>query len=153
MTQFHNEWIDAFLLYITVFIEHHPNRIKELLKYMHTIRLSAKRWPKGWTLYDLQFRLRKSVSPHSSWAVIDSELWHLYMNDSPHFSHRCQTCKGSHPSSLCYHSFNNTAPHISNVPSRPVRPFSNFRGRNLGGHPRNRFPTPQLFMGIRPYTY
>ncbi|CAG2255924.1 SLC35A1_2_3 [Mytilus edulis] len=52
----------------------------ELLKYMQTVRLGAKRYAGlGWKLYDEQFRLRRSQEPAGSWSVIDTELWLLYI--------------------------------------------------------------------------
>ena len=49
-----------------------------MLKYIHTIRLSQ-----GWKNYDKQFRLRKWQDPISSWALIDQELWLLYLLSKP----------------------------------------------------------------------
>ena len=50
---------------------------------MYTIRLGAKRLAgHGWVHYDEQCRLRKALNPSSSWAVVDTELWLLYMNNS-----------------------------------------------------------------------
>ncbi|CAG2243366.1 unnamed protein product [Mytilus edulis] len=46
---------------------------------MHSIRLGAKRCALGWKSYDEQFRLRMSQDPAGSWAVVDPELWLLYM--------------------------------------------------------------------------
>ncbi|CAG2229749.1 unnamed protein product [Mytilus edulis] len=64
--------------------EHSLGRLQELLKYMSVVRLGAKRNPNnlGWKLYDEQFRLRKTLDPASSWAIVDPELWLLYMADS-----------------------------------------------------------------------
>ena len=76
-------WTDAFINFIDVFCPVHKNRCNELLKYMHTIRLGAKRLAgHDWVHYDEQFRLRKALNPSSSWAVVDTELWLLYMNNS-----------------------------------------------------------------------
>jgi hypothetical protein len=50
---------------------------------MYTIRLGAKRSAgHGWVHYDEQFMLRKALNPSSSWAVVNTELWLLYMNNS-----------------------------------------------------------------------
>ena len=76
-------WTDAFINFIGVFCSVHKDRCNELLKYMYTIRLGAKRLAgHGWVHYDEQFRLRKALNPSSSWAVVDTELWLLYMNNS-----------------------------------------------------------------------
>ena len=76
-------WTDAFINFIGVFCSVHKDRCNELLKYMYTIRLGAKRLAGHcWVHYDEQFRLRKALNPSSSWAVVDTELWLLYMNNS-----------------------------------------------------------------------
>ena len=73
-------WTDAFLIDTSICLTIHVSRFQELLKYMQTIRLGAKRNTGfGWKLYDEQFRLRKAQEPVSSWAIIDTELWLLYM--------------------------------------------------------------------------
>ena len=76
-------WTDAFLIYTSIYCTIHVLRLQELLKYMQTIRLGAKRNAGfRWKLYDEQFRLRKAQEPASSWAIIDTELWLLYMQPS-----------------------------------------------------------------------
>ncbi|XP_063423641.1 uncharacterized protein LOC134707625 isoform X3 [Mytilus trossulus] len=76
-------WTTAFIIFTSIYCTLHPGRFQELLKYMSVIRLGAKRCNNlGWKLYDEQFRLRKAFDPTGSWAVIDSELWLIYMNDS-----------------------------------------------------------------------
>ncbi|CAG2230130.1 unnamed protein product [Mytilus edulis] len=73
-------WTDAFLIYISIYCTIHTSQFQELLKYMQTVRLGAKRYAGlGWKLYDEQFRLRRSQEPAGSWSVIDTELWLLYM--------------------------------------------------------------------------
>ena len=50
---------------------------------MAIVRLGAKRvLGITWKLYDEQYRLRKEHDPTSSWAVVDTELWLLYMSNS-----------------------------------------------------------------------
>lgn len=73
------QWTSAFIVYCSIYVTVHPNRIQELLKYMHVIRLAAERSTMGWRLYDEQFRLRKANDPSSSWSVIDTELWLFYI--------------------------------------------------------------------------
>ena len=76
-------WTSAFLIFSSVYLNAHPNRTQELLKYMHLVRTAASRYGGfGWRSYDQQFRLRMQECPQRSWAVIDSELWSLYMTQS-----------------------------------------------------------------------
>ena len=66
-------WTDAFLIDTSICLTIYVSRFQELLKYMQTIRLGAKRNAGfGWKLYDEQFRLRKAQEPVSSWAIIDT---------------------------------------------------------------------------------
>ncbi|VDH91302.1 Hypothetical predicted protein [Mytilus galloprovincialis] len=79
-----DQWTSAFIIFVSVYCTVHSGRLQELLKYMSVVRLGAKKNPNnlGWKLYDEQFRLRKALDPASSWAIVDSELWLLYMADS-----------------------------------------------------------------------
>lgn len=73
-------WTDAFLVFTSVFLEAHPTRAQELLKYMTLVRFAASKfggW--GWRSYDQQFRMRQQAHPNRSWAVIEGELWALYV--------------------------------------------------------------------------
>jgi hypothetical protein len=99
-----------------------------MLKYIHTIRLGVKH-SQAWKNYDEQFRLRKLQDPTSSWALIDQELWLLYLYSNPSnpnvsslgsgykcypfnyqgncttqfcsYSHNCLRCNGEHPLLNC----------------------------------------------------
>ena len=74
------QWTDAFILFMNIYVGAHPNKIHQLLKYLHSIRLGASRFSgQGWKLYDEQFRLKKASNPASSWGEMDTELWLLYM--------------------------------------------------------------------------
>ena len=54
------QWTDAFILFMNIYVGAHPNKIHQLLKYIHSIRLGASRFSgQGWILYDDQFRLKK----------------------------------------------------------------------------------------------
>ncbi|CAG2240258.1 unnamed protein product [Mytilus edulis] len=65
------KWTDAFIIFIYIYCAVHVNRFKELLKYMHTIRLGAQRnQGMGWKNYDEQYRLRKAHEPSSLWSNI-----------------------------------------------------------------------------------
>ncbi|CAC5421071.1 unnamed protein product [Mytilus coruscus] len=79
-----DQWTSAFIIFVSVYCTVHSGRLQELLKYMSVVRLGAKRNPNnlGWKLYDEQFRLRRALDAASSWAIVDPELWFLYMADS-----------------------------------------------------------------------
>ena len=77
-------WTSAYLVYASVFLSAHPEKVQEILKYAHTIRTAASRfggW--GWKTYDMQFRMRQQLHPQRSWASLDGELWALYVSSSP----------------------------------------------------------------------
>ncbi len=77
-----HSWTSAFLIFSSVYLEAHPGKAQDLLKYAHIIRTGASRfggW--GWKNYDLQFRARMQHNPSRSWACIDGELWALYMGN------------------------------------------------------------------------
>lgn len=126
-------WTDAFLVYISIYCRAHPQKVQDLLKYMHRIRLGGKRCPSGWKTYDEQIRLRMATN---SWANIDSELWLLNMHtgannsNSPSesgiyncynynytgscvktgcpYSHSCLRCYGQHAVIYCIRQIQNT---------------------------------------------
>jgi hypothetical protein len=76
-------WTEEFTIFVSGYCSAHASQFQDLLKYMHIIRLGAKRSVGfGWRTYDEQFRLRKSQDPASSWANIDPELWLLFMQSS-----------------------------------------------------------------------
>lgn len=71
-----DKWFSALHVFMSIFIERHPLRAPELLKYAETIRLAAAQFPgSSWRAYDEQYRLRRAADPTSSWAEIDMELW------------------------------------------------------------------------------
>lgn len=75
------QWTTAFILFTSIYCKAHPQRLQELLKYMHTVRLCASRCyqNQGWKSYDEQYRMRKARDPSSSWANVDVELWLMYV--------------------------------------------------------------------------
>ncbi|XP_071156026.1 uncharacterized protein [Mytilus edulis] len=145
-------WTDAYLVYIRIYCTAHPHVFQELLKYMHSIRLGAKRCARGWKSYDEQFRLRMSQDPAGSWAVVDPELWLLYMyppssnsnapvstgrfkcyafnyqgncvNQSCPYNHSCLRCSDQHPLIQC--------------------PRQNVFPNRVGGNARFQQPRPQF---------
>ena len=73
-------WTDSFIIYSSIYAAAHPECTTALFKYIHTVRLGASRSPGlGWRDYDVQFRLKKEQNPNMSFAMVDQELWLLYM--------------------------------------------------------------------------
>ena len=69
------------MIYASVMLEKWQNKGIEFFKYMHSVRMAAVRgYADGWISYDEQYRLRKALNPASSWSVVDSELWMLYVS-------------------------------------------------------------------------
>lgn len=76
-----NVWIEAFLIYSSIYTSVHTESIQGLLKYMYTIKIGANRSNgQGWREYDQQFRLKKAKHPALPWGVVDQELWLLYVH-------------------------------------------------------------------------
>ena len=75
-----HSWTSAFFIFSAIYLNAHPNRTQEVLKYGHTVRTAAARFEEGgWKEYDRQFRLRHQSHPEMSWATIDYELWSFYV--------------------------------------------------------------------------
>ncbi|VDI69222.1 Hypothetical predicted protein [Mytilus galloprovincialis] len=75
-----NTWIDAFLIYTSIYVGVHLEDTQNILKYMYSVKLGASRSiGLGWKDYDQQFRLKKARNPALSWATVDQELWLLYI--------------------------------------------------------------------------
>ncbi len=69
-------WSDAFLIFMFVYIEKHPEKAGELILYLNMIRKMNARY--GWAAaktYDENFRYRLAKNPTRSWSVIDGELF------------------------------------------------------------------------------
>jgi hypothetical protein len=75
-----HSWSTAFMIFMDIMLGKWPFKAQEYLKYMQCIRLAAsKGYNNGWIAYDEQYRLKKTRLPFSSWALIDQELWVLYV--------------------------------------------------------------------------
>ncbi len=75
------QWNNAFLAFMYVYISRHPEKSRDLLLYMNTIRKMNLNY--GWASaksYDANFRLRLARNPSRSWAVIDGELFFFCMS-------------------------------------------------------------------------
>ena len=122
-------WTTAFLIFASVYLEAHPSKGQELLKYCHLIRTSSARfggW--GWKNYDIQFRLRKMRNPERSWATIDSELWAVYMGVP-------STQRGFQNTPLFQRRLPSSSSQFFPVSSFPA---TQFQGQRRGGSPANR---------------
>lgn len=134
-------WSDAFVIFMSIYIEKYPNEIQNLLQYFHNIRLAAEKFS-GWSNYDRQFRLKKSIYASILWQNVDPELWMLSMqpinkgqvqvlrkqcyvfnqrgfcvDNSCSYAHLCLKCQGQHPSFLCNRIVGETG-------HRPFRPYT-----------------------------
>ena len=78
------KWTDAFLIFVSIYAKHHPDKVSGLLQYMSVLREQAFRNKSSlaWRQYDEQFRLRQEHSPQS-WGEIHSGLWHRIMSPTP----------------------------------------------------------------------
>ena len=91
-----NTWIDAFLIYTSIYTATHPECIQEILKYIYIVKLGASRSAGlGWREYDQQFRLKKARYPALSWGKVDPELWLLYIHSPQSMSHNGQLTVGT----------------------------------------------------------
>lgn len=77
-----DKWTSAFIIFTSIMLEKYRFRVQEFLKYMRDVRLAADRSGNGWFTYDEQFRLRKVSDPHSSWGIINSELWLIHVTNN-----------------------------------------------------------------------
>lgn len=79
-------WTSAFFIFSSIYLQAHPHRAQELLKYAQIVRMAASRFGVfsqnrlGWYSYDKQWRLRQACHPQRSWGVLDSELWSMYVS-------------------------------------------------------------------------
>lgn len=94
------KWTDAFLIFISTFTSVHASKFQDMLKYMHNVRTGAD-MSLGWKSYDEQFRLKVALDPSKSWALVDTELWVMYIVGGQHSS----LVSGGNNGNKCY-SFN-----------------------------------------------
>ena len=100
-----NVWIDAFLIYASIYTSVHTESTQGLLKYMFMVKLGANRSNgQGWREYDQQFRLKKAKNPALPWGQVDQELWLLYMQAAQNMPVQAGTGQSSY--GKCY-EFNN----------------------------------------------
>lgn len=120
-------WSDAFIIFMSVYIEKHPAEARNLLQYFHNIRLASSKFS-GWLNYDRQFRLKKSLYNSIAWQSVDPELWMMFMQPLQQnfvtqkpcyafnqrgfcvdktcmYTHFCQKCQGQHPAISCKNAY------------------------------------------------
>lgn len=132
------QWSSAFIVYMYVYCKVHSSRCLELLKYMQMIRLGASRSIMGWKSYDEKFRLRKARNPPSSWAIVDYELWILYMNRESNSTSDVHPIPNNNQSQLKCYSFN-----FEGFCTKQSCIYRNACIRCSGGHPVINCPNKQ----------
>lgn len=165
-----SQWMDAFFIYASIYLEKHPLQAISLFRYMSTIKRGAASNNSGWLDYDVQFRLKKSVDSSLNWGSIDAELWLFYMqtvnktqlsNQSTRrylkcyaynyegvcqkqyckYLHQCISCNAYHPSINCFK--NNQSSQIpKNAPARS----ENFNSNNKFFRNRQQTTGRQTYM-------
>lgn len=54
-------WLDAFFIYMSIYLVAHPDQAQKMLKYMANVKTAASRSHGfGWREYDRQFRIKKA---------------------------------------------------------------------------------------------
>lgn len=80
------QWTEAFLIFMSIYVAHYPDKIQELLNYIMIIRDAAAKFPTySWRQYDEQFRVRQAVKVES-WGKVNPDLWLRIMPVSTGFS-------------------------------------------------------------------
>jgi hypothetical protein len=60
-----------------MYLQRHPGKALEILRYMDIVRLAYTKWGgMAWRAYDEQFRALVAVYP-KCWSIIDHNLWSL----------------------------------------------------------------------------
>jgi len=104
-----NMWLDAFIIYTSIYTSVHPESTQGMLKYMYNVKLGASRCNGlGWRDYDQQYRLKKAQSPTSPWGLVDQELWLLFMQRTPMYNNpQSPQAKGSNIQGRKCYEYNN----------------------------------------------
>ena len=69
------QWTEAFLIFMSIYLSRYPGKTQELLKYISVIRDAAVKFPNyAWRHYDEQFRVRQAEKV-ANWGKINSDLW------------------------------------------------------------------------------
>ena len=122
------KWTNAFIIYASIYLSTHADKVYEILHYMFNIRdCAVRQGGLAWQAYDEQFRLRQAITP-SPWCKINNDLWWRCVQVKPSlrttinsyrytcndfnagsctwpnckFSHTCATCSAPHSAINCY---------------------------------------------------
>lgn len=69
------------MIFASIYSAAHPSVITSIIKYMYTVCFGASRTVGlSWKNYGIQLRLKKEKNSNMSWAVVDQELWLMYVN-------------------------------------------------------------------------
>ena len=101
-------WMGAFLIYMAVMNDAHPEKTKSLLVYMRSLVEEARR-NKGfnWRGYDTIFRRNAGVDKDKDWATLDHSLHAACLSVSAGKTEKgasmlCSLCAGAdHSAALC----------------------------------------------------
>ena len=74
------EWMQAFLIFVSVYTAKHQNQTAALMKYAHTI-LQLSNSGGNWRYYDECFRKLRPINGWS-WAMFQGELWQTAMTNA-----------------------------------------------------------------------
>jgi hypothetical protein len=155
------KWTNAFIIYASIYLSNHSDKVYELLHYMYNIRECAMRQGgSAWKTYDEQFRLRQAITP-SPWSKINNDLWWRCMQvrqpdqaqnvskfkytcldfnngrctwQNCKFPHLCAKCNAPHPEINCFSSNSVGYTQKSRTPAFQ----RNFRGRGSQSHSKGR---------------
>ena len=94
-----DKWTDAFLIFMSIYFQKHPQKVQELLQYMSVIRDAARKHGGFlWRDYDEQFRVRQAAYA-CPWSQINSDLWLKTFSVSNQNSTTTQSETGSNQTS------------------------------------------------------
>lgn len=86
-----NQWTDAFIIFMSIYVRQQLDTIQDLLQYMSIIREAAGRSPSmAWLAYDQQFRLRQA-SNLQPWGKLNPDLWLRIMSASAYMTNHVPT--------------------------------------------------------------
>lgn len=69
------QWTEAFLIFMSIYVSRYPDKIQELLRYITIIRDAAAKFSNySWRQYDEQFRVRQALKVEN-WGRVNSDLW------------------------------------------------------------------------------
>lgn len=100
------QWTDAFLIFMGIFIEKYPEQAPHLLKYCYFIReMNKMLGDKAWRIYDENFRMLKETV-ELPWQKPVEELRIKAASSNYQFQQPFRANTGNKPIRFCY-AFNN----------------------------------------------